>query len=189
MSTRSQAANGPEIDVKKSIALIGFMGSGKTTVGPLLAESLGVAFVDLDEVAVERAGMSVEEVFAAEGEAGWRRQERDALLEVVEDRPLVLGCGGGVVLSQENRRTLQEHYMIVYLSASTDTLAKRLAGSTGRPLLDVPEPKKQLERLSAQRLSVYEGVADIIVSTDARAPSEIAIEIVDRMSEAKDGVS
>ncbi len=157
------------------------MGSGKTTVGPLLAELLGVPFVDLDEVAVERAGMSVDEVFAAEGEAGWRHRERDVLVELAADRPLVLGCGGGVVLSQENRRTLRERYTTVYLSASTDTLTERLAGATDRPLLDVPEPKKQIERLSAQRLCVYEVVADITVATDGQTPNEIAIEIGDRL--------
>ncbi len=173
----------------KSVALIGFMGSGKTTVGPLLSEILGVAFVDLDEVAVEQAGISVDEVFATEGEEGWRRRERDALVELAADRPLVLGCGGGVVLSEENRRTLRERYTIVYLSATTDTLMERLAGVTGRPLLDVPEPKKQIDRLSAQRLPVYEAVADITVATDGRDPNEIAIEIGDRLGDIKGGVS
>ncbi len=175
--------------MKKSVALIGFMGSGKTTVGPFVAEILGAVFVDLDEETVERAGMSVDEVFATEGEEGWRHRERAALLELVADRPLVLGCGGGVVLDQENRRTLRERYTIVYLSATTDTLIKRLAGVAGRPLLDVPEPKKRIECLSAQRRPVYEAVADITVATDGRDPNEIAIEIGDRLGDAKGGVS
>lgn len=167
--------------MKKSVALIGFMGSGKTTVGPTLAHLLDVHFVDLDEAAVERAGMSVSEVFATEGEAGWRRRERDALVELAADKPLVLGCGGGVVLSQENRLTLRERYTTIYLSASIDTLTERLAEATDRPLLDVPEPKKEIERLSAQRLPIYEAVADIIVATDVRTPNEVAVEVADRL--------
>ncbi len=165
--------------MNKSVALIGFMGSGKATVGPLLSTLLGIPFVDLDEAVVERAEMSVSEVFEAEGESGWRRREREALVELAADTPLILGCGGGVVLDPENRRTLRERYATVYLAASTDTLVERLADTAGRPLLDVPEPKKQIERLSAQRLPVYEAAADITIVTDGRTPPEIAGEIAD----------
>ncbi len=165
--------------MKKSVALIGFMGSGKTTVGPLLSTLLGIPFVDLDEAVVERARMSVSEVFDAEGEAGWRRREREALVERAADTPHILGCGGGVVLDPENRRTLRERYTTVYLAASTDTLVERLADTAGRPLLDVPEPKKQIERLSAERLPVYEAAVDITIVTDGRTPPEIAGEIGD----------
>jgi len=175
--------------MKQSVALIGFMGSGKTTVGPLLADLLEVPFVDLDAVMVERAGMSVKEVFAAEGEEGWRRREREVLAELSSGRPLVLGCGGGIILSEANRRELMARFTIVYLLASTDTLAERLISVPDRPLLDVPEPKKEIERLYAERLPVYEAVADISVATDARAPNEIAVEISDRLGDTEGGAS
>lgn len=165
----------------RRIALIGFMGSGKSTVGPLVAEALGRTFVDLDAVVTEETGRTVAEIFAAEGEDGWRRREHRALLDATERKDLVLGCGGGVVTGLENRDVLRKEFLTLYLSATPESLLERLRGSKGRPLLDVGDPEAALRELYEKRLPLYEEAADIIINTDGREPRELSREIAEKV--------
>jgi shikimate kinase len=165
----------------KSIALIGFMGSGKSTIGPLLAEALGEEFIDLDNVVTEEVGKTVGEIFAEEGEAAWRQLERKALKVSLSGRRVVLSCGGGIVLDSENRKLLKDRCLTVYLQVSPEVILERLRGDTGRPLLDVGEPEAELRRLYSERLPIYETAADITVSTDKKTPAVLAQEILSKI--------
>lgn len=162
------------------------MGSGKSTIGPLLAAALGEKFVDLDDVIVRGAGMNVAEVFAKEGEAGWRRRERASLAALGTGGRTVLSCGGGVILSSENRALLHDQYLAVYLRTSPDTLVERLRDDTGRPLLDADDPEAALRRIYDERTSLYEEAADISVITDQKPPELLVREILTRIEDGFD---
>lgn len=160
----------------KGIALIGFMGSGKSTVGPLLAKSLGMPFVDLDDQVTRAAGVDVAEIFATRGEKGWRRLEGRALAEIVGRNPIVLACGGGIVLAAKNRDILKSNFVTIYLKTRTETLIDRLGQHTDRPLLNVPDKNSALRRLHSERLPIYEETADFTLITDGKQPEQLAVE-------------
>ncbi|MBR1706966.1 MAG: shikimate kinase [Bacteroidales bacterium] len=159
------------------IALTGFMGSGKTTVGRIVADALGCPFVDLDEVIVKKAGRSIPDLFATEGEAGFRTREWQALQETVRkdgEATAVLSLGGGTIIRPEAARLLQEKALCIYLRATWETLQERLQDpSGGRPLAG--EGAADLYR---QRLPLYESAAHLTLDTDGLAPEEIADEII-----------
>ncbi|MDP1809055.1 MAG: shikimate kinase [Actinomycetota bacterium] len=161
----------------KSIALIGFMGSGKSTVGPLLARRQGRPFFDLDSIAERLSGKTVSEVFSGEGESGWRLWESRALAEVVEEElPFVLACGGGVVLDAKNRDILRQRFLTIYLDVSEAVLIERLRRNKGRPLLAVAEPEAAIAALLKARRALYEAAAHLIIETDLKNPTEVADE-------------
>ncbi len=160
----------------KSIALIGFMGSGKSTVGPILAERVELAWLDLDTAAEKLAGSTVSEVFEREGEAGWRRWESLALSQAAAGDPLVLACGGGIVLAETNRDLLRQSFLTIYLETSESVLIGRLRRGRGRPLLEADEPEKAVARLLEERRSLYEGTAHLIISTDGKSAPAVAGE-------------
>lgn len=120
------------------VALVGFMGAGKSSVGPALAMRLGLDFVDLDEVICQRVGMSIAEIFEREGEASFRRRESEILADHLEGPPLVIATGGGIVEREENRRRLGAEARTVWLDVRFDTVCRRLqsdANPRPRPLL------------------------------------------------------
>ena len=160
----------------KSIALIGFMGSGKSTVGPLVADRIGLPWLDLDSAVEKSAGMTVSEVFSTEGEAGWRRRESLALKQAVEGGPVVLACGGGIILSADNRDVLRHDFLTIYLEASETVLISRLRRGKGRPLLEAADREAAIGRLLEERRSLYESVAHIIIDTDTKQAKEVADE-------------
>lgn len=151
------------------IALVGLMGSGKTTVGRRVAKLLARPFVDADEAFVPRYGRTVADVFDTEGEAGFRRREAELLAELLAvTAPLVLGCGGGVVTVEGNRRRLREPDVhVVWLRADPAFLATRVAAKPDRPLLAGGEPAEVLGRLHAERAGLYAEVADEVVDVEA----------------------
>ena len=164
----------------RHVALVGMMGSGKTTVGRLLAARLGRPLVDTDDLVARDAGRSVAEVFATEGEAGFRARERAALVEACgPGPPRVVACGGGVVLDAANRARLAADAFVVWLRARPATLAARVGDGAGRPLLAGPPGavRERLATLAAGREDRYREVADAVVDTDDREPAEIADEI------------
>lgn len=174
---------------RPQIALIGFMGSGKTTVGALLALELGYTFLDLDHALAERAGMSIPEIFAREGEAGFRRRERSLLLELGDQPGRVLATGGGIVLEPENVAFLRRHGLVVALTADLPEILARIGGGEGRPLLRGPDPMSAAAALWSAREPLYRGAADLIVDTKGLAPPEVARKIADwyRMARREDG--
>jgi len=162
------------------VVLVGLMGAGKTTVGRELARRLGRAFVDTDELVETAAGATVAEVFAAEGESGFRARERVAVADAcASPTPLVIACGGGAVLDPENRARLHDAGLVVWLRAPADALARRVGDGRARPLLAGGATDATLARLAELRAPAYEAAADVVVDTDGRTVDEV-VDAVDR---------
>ena len=159
------------------IALTGFMGSGKTTVGKVLADFLGCPFMDLDDLVVKKAGKSIPDIFAQDGEPAFRQLEAQVLRKTVEkyaESTAVLALGGGAVLAPSSAALLHEKTVCIYLRATLETLLARLEGETaGRPLADA----SLADRL-ASREPIYEETAHVIIDTDGLSPDEVADEII-----------
>ena len=159
------------------ITLTGFMGSGKTTVGKVLADFLGCPFMDLDDLIVKKAGKSIPEIFAQDGEPAFRQLEARLLRQTVEkytENTVVLALGGGAVTAPASASLLHEKTVCLYLRATLETLQARLEGETaGRPLADA----SLADRLSA-REPLYEQTAHVIIDTDGLSPDEVADEII-----------
>ena len=159
------------------ITLTGFMGSGKTTVGKVLADFLGCPFMDLDDLIVKKAGKSIPEIFAEDGEAAFRQLEARLLRQTVEkytENTVVLALGGGAVTAPASASLLHEKTVCIYLRATLETLQARLEGETaGRPLADA----SLADRLAA-REPLYEQTAHVIIDTDGLSPDEVADEII-----------
>ena len=153
------------------------MGSGKTTVGQSLADALGCPFLDLDQIIVKKAGRSIPEIFAADGEKGFRALEKQALEKTVAkyaENTAVLALGGGTVTVPGAVQLLQEKTLCIYLEASFDTLCQRLEGQReGRPLAD----DGMAERLAA-REPLYRAAAQVTIDTEGLSPEEITDEII-----------
>ena len=151
------------------VALVGLMGSGKTTVGRRAAKLLGRPFVDADEAFIPRYGRTVADVFASDGEDGFRRLEAELLAELLDvTTPLVLACGGGVVTMEGNRRRLtRSDVHVVWLRADPAFLASRTQAKADRPLLAGDDPRAVLERLHAEREAWYAEVADDVLEIGA----------------------
>lgn len=155
------------------------MGAGKTTVGQRCAELLDRPFVDTDELVVAAAGIPFDELWAAEGEQGFRARERVAVADAVASpEPLVISCGGGTVLDPDNRRSLRERGVVVWLTATSAALAARLTDDDTRPLLAGGDRTATLSRLSLQREPAYEGTAHVQVDTEGRTVDEVAAIVV-----------
>jgi shikimate kinase len=159
------------------ITLTGFMGSGKTTVGKVLADFLGCPFMDLDDLIVKKAGKSIPEIFAQDGEPAFRQLEARLLRQTVEkytENTVVLALGGGAVTAPASASLLREKTVCIYLRATLETLLARLEGETaGRPLADA-----SLASRLAAREPLYEETAHVIIDTDGLTPEEVADEII-----------
>jgi shikimate kinase len=153
------------------------MGAGKTAVGRALAERIGYDLYDTDEMVGSTAGLSIPEIFASEGEAGFRKREADAVTRACAGTRRVIACGGGAVLQLRNYGILKGAGPIVYLRAPAETLRARVGNGAGRPLL----ADRGFERLLAERLPAYEAAADHIVDTEDRSPDDVAGEIAARL--------
>ena len=166
----------------KNIYLTGFMGTGKTSVGKVLAELLGYRYLDLDEEIVSQNGQTVVELFANFGEARFRDLESAALARIADTGGLVVATGGGAVIASDNRRTMRESGLIVNLTAPREIIRARLADDDTRPLLKGDDPDGRIERLLAEREPFYAD-ADLRIETAGRTVAEIAREIADRVTE------
>ena len=164
------------------VALVGLSGSGKSTLAPLLAFRTGRALsIDLDRVVEEMAGRTVAEIFAEEGETGFRALESQALAEALAGPPAVIATGGGVVLERENRRLLRDHAEVVWLRATPAHLAERLQDtSEARPLLD-GDAEFALHRMATEREALYSEVADLVVDVDGVDPRTLVDELAERL--------
>jgi shikimate kinase/nucleoside-diphosphate-sugar epimerase len=149
-----------------NIVLIGLMGSGKTTVGRIAAHILGFDFVDTDHLIVTGAGKSIPEIFATEGEEGFRRRETAALKSLAGRTRFVIATGGGIVTRPENLPVLRQLGFVVWLNAEIETLRRRTAHSHDRPLLQGVDPLVKLHALHETRAPLYQGVCDLKISTD-----------------------
>ena len=165
-----------------NIVLVGFMGSGKTVVGERLAQRMGRHFIDLDESIVRDAGRSIAQIFAEEGEPGFREREARGLDRALQHDGAVIAAGGGAPLRDSNWRQMRQCSCVVALTAEPAELARRLNGSNGRPLLQ-PDVPSAIKSLLPGRLSRYLE-ADLVVPTDGKAPAEVVEEIAVRLPAA-----
>jgi shikimate kinase len=160
----------------RNIALIGFMGTGKTSVGRLLAEQLHFEFVDTDEVIETRTGKKIAELFKLNGEPAFRELEKQVVAELADRRKLVISCGGGLA-SQANLDSLKTHALVVSLWAAPEKIFQRVRHQTHRPLLHDPEPLKKIRELLAVREPFYRQ-ADVMVNTEVRPLKAVAQQVV-----------
>lgn len=168
---------------KKSIYLIGLMGAGKTTIGRLLAKSLGLAFYDSDKAIEDLTGVDIATIFEFEGEHGFRVRESKMIKELVQLEDIVLATGGGVILDQENREYLKENGFVVYLQCSVDRIVDRTSRNSQRPLLNVDNPKEKIQTLLNEREDLYLSCADFVIDS-GQMQSKLAVkEILKEYSE------
>ena len=156
----------------RRIALVGLPASGKTTVGKRLAQSMGLSFVDLDDVIEAEAGATCSAIFATEGEAAFRTRESQALGKVAAGGSVVLATGGGCVLSGANRALLRDGFTVVWLIAKPEVAALRSAGGS-RPLLAGADPLERMKELHEARARLYETCADFSLVTDSMTIKDI----------------
>lgn len=165
------------------IVLVGPMGSGKSTVGELLAERLGVPYRDTDADIVAAQGREISDLFVDEGEPYFRELERAAVAAAVAEHPGVLALGGGAILD-ESTRGLLAGLPVVYLSMEVEEAVRRIGLNRARPLLAV-NPRRQWRELMDARRHLYTDVARVVVTTDDRTPEEVAQAVLDAL-ELKD---
>ncbi len=162
-----------------NIILIGFMGSGKTSVGLQLAKRIGYRFKDTDELIVAKEGMEIEEIFRKYGEEFFRNLETATLLTIVDNiDKTVLSTGGGIPIRDRNANLLRMMGHVIYLRTSRSTIINRLSGDTSRPLLQGENPSEKVEKLLSSRAPLYESAADIIIDTDDKSIDELVDEIL-----------
>jgi shikimate kinase len=170
--------------MKSNIALVGFMGTGKTEVGRLLAERLRKDFVEMDELIERRVGKPIPEIFQQDGEITFRELEIEATREAAEKENVVIACGGGAVLNQINVDRLREHGVIVYLTASPEVILQRTSSDIDeRPLLIAEDKASKVEKLLNFRRPFYERAADITVNTSELDLAGVAGQIITELSE------
>jgi len=161
-----------------NIVLIGYRGSGKTTVGRLLAERLDCALLDTDERIVDRAGMSIADIFATNGESAFRDLEAEIIAEASARSAVVLSVGGGAVLRDDNVRRLRDCGMVFWLDADAETLWSRIAGDeatdTSRPALTDKTGLDEVRQLLGERRAQYERCAHHRIPTADRTPTQVA---------------
>ncbi|MWD27773.1 shikimate kinase [Aquicoccus sp. SCR17] len=174
------------LKLKKTIVLVGMMGAGKTAVGKALALRLGVPFVDSDIAIEEAANMSIAEIFARDGEAFFREKEAQVIARLLAGRPGVLSTGGGAFLAEDNRRTISDKGVSIWLDADPDLLWNRVRHKTTRPLLRTADPRATLGEIHAARVPVY-ARADLSVKADpAYSIEDMAGRVIDALAARPD---
>lgn len=168
------------------IALIGPMGAGKSSVGRHLAQLLARPFVDLDRQIEQHAGADIPWIFEKEGEAGFRRREREALRATLAGGGTVIACGGGVVLDPDNRQDLRERARVVLLQVSIDEQCQRLERDRQRPLLQTGDLRTRLEQLARDRAELYADTAHLVFPSGGGSAGctarQLAEQLADRLA-------
>ena len=150
----------------RTVALVGLMGAGKTTIGRRLAHALALPFVDADEAIVAAAGRSIEDIFAERGECEFRRGERQVIARLLDRPPHVLATGGGAFIDPRTRARMKERAISIWLKAPIDVLMKRVSKRDHRPLLKEADPRAVMQRLMDERYPIY-AEADLTIETGA----------------------
>ena len=168
MSTQRQIQN---------IALIGFMGTGKSSVGQLVAAQLHFTFLDTDQLIEARIGKTISEIFAQEGEPVFRELEKKVVGELVSRKKTVISTGGGLPTNPDNLASLKSHSLVVCLWASPEKIWERVRNQTHRPLLQEPDPLAKIRALLEARDAFYRQ-ADVLLNTELRALKDVAQQVI-----------
>lgn len=166
-----------------NIFLIGFMGSGKSTISDYLSTMFAMKSVEMDNVISERQGMSISDIFAEFGEEYFRNLETSLLIEMQSKSNVVVSCGGGVPMRANNVAEMKKNGRVVLLTATPETIYDRVKDSHDRPLLENNKTVPYITELMARRKEKYEAAADIIIETDGRHELEICEELVEKLLE------
>ena len=167
---------GEGIALSRTVALVGLMGAGKTTVGRRLAHALQLPFVDADEAIVEAAGRPIADIFAERGECDFRRGERNVIARLLAGPIHILATGGGAFIDTNTRALMKERAISVWLKAPLDVLMKRVSKRDHRPLLKEDDPQAVMQRLIDERYPIY-AEADITIETGA-GPHNTAVSAI-----------
>lgn len=171
--------------MKRHIALIGFMGSGKSTVARIVGQRFDMTVVDIDDEIEAREGMSVADIFAKHSESYFRQVETDTLRDALRsEESVVIACGGGVVTRPENIALLNEFAIVVYLNVDVKQALARIDDVSTRPLLAKAGSNDVVFALMQSRMALYEATADVAVGTSQRTAEEVTDKLVERVREA-----
>ena len=169
-----------------NVALVGFMGTGKSTVGNTLASMLRWRLIDTDNIIEQRAGKRIADIFANDGEASFRDLETQVVKELEAEQHCVISTGGGLVVNPANMESLKRHALVVCLWASPEAIFARVGRQTHRPLLNGPEPLTKIRELLLQREPFYKQ-ADVLLNCEQRSPREVAQHVVHQLRVARNG--
>lgn len=162
----------------RNISLIGFMGSGKTTVGRILADRLEFLFIDIDRVIELEDGRKISDIFRIRGEDYFRKLETEVIDKIYKNKNCVFACGGGVVKRKENIKVIRENSFVIYLNISPASAVKRLADVRGRPLIEVENSEEVIKEMILKRDSLYRKYAHIVINNDNISPEKASEEIL-----------
>ena len=160
-----------------NLALIGFMGAGKTSVGRLVADQLHFDYLDTDDVTQDRQGRTITDIFATDGEPAFRKLEADLVGELARRTKTVIATGGGLPVNPQNLARLKTCALVFCLWASPEKIWERVRNQTHRPLLHDPDPQKKIQELLAAREPFYKQ-ADVLLNTELRSVREVAQQVV-----------
>ena len=167
-----------------NLALIGFMGTGKSSVGRMVAMQLQYDLVDTDELIEHRVGKTISRIFAEDGEAAFREIERSLVAEMNGWRKKVISTGGGLAASDANLAGLKQHALVVCLWATPEAIYERVKNQAHRPLLQAPDPLAKIRELLEQRTPFYRQ-ADVLVHTGTRSVREVAQQVLHQFHMAR----
>lgn len=165
----------------ENVFLIGFMGSGKSTIASYLAENYGMEIIDMDQLIVEREGMAIPDIFAQKGELYFRDVETSLLIEIQGEQNKVVSCGGGVVLREKNIQAMKKSGQVVLLNAKPETILERVKDDDNRPLLWGNKNVQFIHDMMEKRQPKYEAAADLVIHTDGKSADEICKEIISKV--------
>jgi shikimate kinase len=167
----------------ENIFLIGFMGTGKSTIAKALQKRLDMNLVEMDARIVEEQGMSINDIFARFGEEHFRDIESQLILTIGDEGNTIVSCGGGVVVRPQNTEYMKKSGRVVYLKSLPETIFERVRYSTDRPILNGHMNVEYIAGLMEKRRPLYEGAADITIETDGKRVEAIAEEIMKGMQQ------
>lgn len=164
-----------------NIVLIGFMGSGKSTIAQYLSSNFSMEIIEMDQLIAQRENMSIPDIFSTRGEEYFRNLETNLLKEMQTQQNKIISCGGGAALRAENVAEMKKNGKVILLTASPETILERVKYDNSRPVLKGRKNVEGISKLMEQRREKYEAAADIIISTDHKSIPQICEEIVSKL--------
>lgn len=168
---------------RHNIVLIGFMGTGKSSVARYLHAMCRMEMAEMDDIITHREGLSIPEIFATKGDSYFRSLETDLLRELQEKNNLIISCGGGAALREENIKIMKQNSYVILLTARPDTVFQRVGTDPNRPVLNGRRSPEGIQELMEERRSKYEAAADITIETDGKTVAQIAAELMQKLGQ------